>query len=335
MPTTGVGIIPGGAPGAQATAWTRRTFVPTVFVLTRNATPLLSALIGKARPATGGVSSVTIPWQGGAFVNTEASDSAGKFSPPADLAPGYNGEFVLKIIVTPIPMLGTEAMWQWDAAVIPILAAKMNDAGNSAAEYLSTQLWTNASDNNNINGLPLVASATGNYGGQSRTTHPELQANVIHAGSVDPTRARVSTYITSHTKHGKAQMPTFGVTGPGTWNRLATEYIGVEEFRMMPNSGSFDQKVDGPRSGFNALMVAGVPIYMDPAYGVEGTLYLFTGRYMSFYIHEAVSWAFSGFQSTIANYQLGYVGVLVTVLELVNVMPSTVSVIDQLNFDTV
>lgn len=335
-PITGSGILPGGAAGDQAQSWTRRTFVPTVFVQTRNATPLTAALIGRAKPATGGVSSITVPMQIGDFVTTVASDYSGTFPPPANLSPGVNGQWNLKIIITPIPHLGMESLFQFDAAVIPILAPKMNDAGNSAAEYLSTQFWTNASENNDVNGLPLIAAASGNYAGLSRTTYPSLQANVIaNSPAVDPTRARIMTYITSATKHGRGQMPTFGITGPGTWDKLAGEFIGVEEFRLMPNSGSFDRQESGPRSGFNALMVGGVPIYMDPAYGVDGTLYLFTGKYLSCYIHQAASWFFTGFQSTLANNQLGYVGALVTALELVDVVPSTVTVVTGLNSNTV
>jgi hypothetical protein len=78
-----------------------------------------------------------------------------------------------------------------------------------------------------------------------------------------------------------------------------------------------------------------VPIYYDPAYGTEGKIYLFKQKYTAFYIHSAAAFAFTGFQSTLANYQLGYVGALVTVIETVSVKPQSVTSIDQFNFDVV
>lgn len=337
MPRTGLGIIPGGAAGAEAQSFTRRTFVPTLFVQTRNATPTLSALLGNAKPAMGGISSITVPMQGGAFVNTQSSDYSGKFDAPEALNPGVNAEWNLKIIITPIPFLGPEGLFQWDAAIIPILAGRMNDAGNSAAEYLSTQLWNNAEDDQDINGFPLIASASGTYGGLSRSTYTWMQANVQSAGNAAPTRAIINQFITSAAKAGKGEVPDFGVTGPGTWSKLAGDFIGVEEFRMMPNTGAWGQgpSGEGPKSGFRALSVAGVPIYPDHAYGTEGIIYFFKRRYFSFYIHQAASWAFTGFQSTLANYQLGYVGALVTCLEVVNVKPQTVTKVTNLTYDTV
>ena len=336
MPQSGIGIVPSGDAYTQAQAFTRRAFVPKLFVQTRNATPLVAAMIGSAKPATGGISSVTVPMQGGAYVNTQSTDWSGRFNQPANLNPGVNAEWNLKAVITPIPFLGMEGLLQWDAAVIPILAARMNDAGNSVAEYLSTQAWTNATyGSQDIDGLPLIASASGTYAGLSRATNTWLQANVIAAGAVDPTRALMNQYITSAAKFNNGEMPDFGITGPGTWSLLSKDFIGLEQYMITPGS-SFDRKADGgPRSGFTALMCSGVPIYVDHAYGVEGTVYFFKRKYTNFYIHQAAAFAFTGFQSTLANYQLGYVGALVTVLEVVSVRPKSVTRITGLNYDTV
>ena len=309
--------------------------MPKLIVQTRNATPLTAALIGNAKPATGGVSSVTVPMQGGPYVNTQASDYSGSFAAPAALNPGVNAEWNMKLVITPIPFLGMEGIVQWDAAVIPILQARMNDAGNSVAEYLSTQVWTNATyGSQNVDGLPLIATNTGTYAGLSRTANTWLQANVIAAGGVNPTRALLMQYITSAAKFNKGEPPDFGVTGPGTWSKLSSDYLGLERFEISPGA-SFDRSAEGPRAGFTALMVGGVPVYYDPAYGTEGTIYFFKLKYDSFYIHTAAAFAFTGFQSTLANYQLGYVGALVTVLEHVNVRPQSVTKVTGLLFDTV
>jgi hypothetical protein len=335
VPIPGIGIIAGGAAGAQQEAFTRRAFTGKMIVQTRNATPLMAALFANAKPAGGGMSSVTVPMQGGSYVQTFVSDASGTFPQPPALNPGVNAEWDLKIIITPIPFLGTEGLVQWDAAVIPILAGRMNDAGNSQAEYYSTQLWTNGTyGTNDMDGLPLIASATGTYAGLSRAANTWLQANVIAAGGVDPTRALISQYIVSAAKFNKGEPPDFGVTGPGTWSRLQRDYLGLEQFVITPGNG-FSKVAEGPRSGFNALMVGSVPIYYDPAYGTEGTLYLMKGKYTSPYIHRAAAFAFTGFQSTLANYQLGYVGAVVTVAEMVCVRPQSITKITGLLYDSV
>ena len=335
MPISGVGIIAGGPAGSELQAFTRRAFTGKLIVQTRNATPLMAALFANAKPAGGGMSSVTVPMQGGNYVTTVATDASGKFPQPPALNPGVNAEWNLKIIITPIPFLGAEGLVQWDAAVIPILAARMNDAGNSQAEYYSTQIWTNATyGSQDMDGLPLIASAAGTYAGLSRAANTWLQANVIAAGGVDPTRALLNQYIVSAAKFNQGEPPDFGVTGPGTWSRLSRDYLGLEQFVITPGSG-FSKVPEGPRSAFNALMVGSVPIYYDPAYGTEGTIYFMKGKYTAPYLHRAAAFAFTGFQSTLANYQLGYVGAVVTVAELVCVKPKSVTVFSGLNFDWV
>ena len=69
-----------------------------------------------------------------------------------------------------------------------------------------------------------------------------------------------------------------------------------------------------------------MPIYMD-ADATEGQLLLLNSRYTSFYIHEAAAFAFTGFASTLPNFQLGYVGCLVAVLENVCVKPASVTLV--------
>jgi len=110
-------------------------------------------------------------------------------------------------------------------------------------------------------------------------------------------------------------MPTMGILGPGTWVQFAQDFVGQEQYNITPGE-SFDQSTQGARAAFTALMVAGVPFYIDP-YFTEGELLLINHRYFSFYIHEAAAFAFTGFASTLPNFQLGYIGACVVVLEAI------------------
>lgn len=337
MPRFGVGIVPGGAPGVELGNFTRRAFIEELVVLARNSTPLVGAMFANAKPIAGGVSQITVPWQTGAYVTSSWSDASGKFPQPAALNPGINGEWNAKILVTPIPFYAGEALSQWDAAIIPILAARMNDVGNSQAEEMENQLLNNATDGTQmIDGLPLIAGTSGSWAGQNRATYPVLQANVINAGAVDPTRGLIMQYITSGATFNKGEMPDFAVTGPGTWNRLSRDFLGLEQFHITPGNG-FDRG-EGPRSGFVALRCGAVPVYIDhnfKTYGLEGTMYLLKRRYTNFYLHSAAAFAFTGFASTIANYQLGYLGLVATALETVCVRPQSITKITGLNFDSI
>ena len=90
----------------------------------------------------------------------------------------------------------------------------------------------------------------------------------------------------------------------------------------------------GPRSAFRALMVGGVPIFADP-FAPEGQVFFLNTNYMNMYIHEMASFAFTGFESTIANFQVGYIGAVLVVAELVSVKPSTMSRVTGLNSLTI
>lgn len=315
-PVLGTGIIPSGALGAELTALTRRAFIPKLVVQIYQASPLLSALMANAQMASGGVSAVTCPVQGSAFVTTQASDYTGSFNQPQVTNGATNAEFNLKLIVTPIPFLGMEGAVQINAAVVPIVEARMNDAGNSATDYLSTQLWNNATDGLNIVGLPGAVNDTGTYGNINGTTDAFWRATVYHnSPAVDPTRDNMLQLIAGTSLHSGGEMPNFGVCSLGTWCKLAQDFTSQEQYRITPDS-SFDQSPNGARALFTALMVAGVPIYADP-YATDGEFYFLNTNYTSFYIHEDAAFAFTGFESTLPNFQIGYIGALLTILEFV------------------
>ena len=325
MPVLGSGIMPAsGAVANELTAVTRRAFIPKLVVQTYQSTPLLAMLIANNQSASGGASSITVPVQGTNMVNTQASDYSGSFAQPSVLPGIQNAEFNLKLSITPIPFLGIEAAVQMDYAVVPIIEARMNDAGNNLAAFWSTALYGNTTNNLQMIGLPgAVDDSTNltNYGNISRASNPFFKSKVYAAGSVNPTRQNILQYLTGCAKAAGGEMPNFAVCGFGTWALLAQDFIGQETYMVTPGA-SFDKLEDGPRSGFRALMVAGVPVFADMNCP-EGTVYILNSNYLSMYIHEQGSFAFTGFESTLSNFQLGYVGAIVNIAELVLTKPSS------------
>jgi hypothetical protein len=292
-----------------------------------NSTPLMAALIANSQTATGGVSSVTVPVQGAQFVNAQWSDYSGSFQQPSVQQGAYNAEFTLKLMIAPVPFLGMEGAVQQDHAIIPLIEARMNDATNVMMDGMATALYTNTTNTQAFTGLPAAVddgTGTATYGNitRSSTTNPWWRSKVYAAGSVNPTRQNVLQYISGTVKYG-AEVPTFGVCGFGTWTLLAQDYVGQEQYVITPGSG-FDGDANGPQAAFRALMVAGVPIYPDP-YCPEGTLYLLNTNYLSLYIHEQGQFVFTGFESTLPNWQIGYVGAVINIAELVNTKPKSMT----------
>ena len=325
MSVLGTGIIPSGSIANELTAVTRRAFIPKLVVQLYNSTPLLAALIANSQTASGGVSSVSVPVQGASFVSGQWSDYSGGFAQPSAQQGAFLAEFNLKLFITPIPFLGMEGAVQLDYAIIPLIEARMNDATNVTCDVMATALYNNTTNQQAFIGLPGAIDDGTNlttYGNINRTSSPYWKSKVYAAGSVNPTRQNVLQYISGTVKNG-AEVPTFGVCGFGTWTLLAQDFVGQETFMITPDK-AFDSDPDGPRSGFRALMVAGVPIFADP-YCPEGTMYLVNSNYASLYFHEQASFAFTGFESTLSNWQLGYVGALVNIAELVVTKPKAMT----------
>jgi len=315
--------------GIELSAITRRSYVPKIVVQIYQATPVLSAGLANAQTATGGVSSVTVPVQGFPMTTTAPSDYAGNFNAPGAQVGILEAAYNLKAIITPIAFLGMEGLVQLNAAVVPLIEARMNDAGNGAADYLATQIWTNGTPQSlNVDGFPLMTDNTQTYGniptrlpGQTNDFFAAFTRAI--AAAPLPTRSTVIADIVFAANFAGGEMPNMGVCGPGTWAALAQNFTGVESYQITP-SASFDQSNLGARSLFTALMVAGVPIYMDPKCPEGQFIYLNT-RYLSFYIHEAAAFVFTGFASTLPNSQLGYIGCLVAVLEFICAKPKTLA----------
>lgn len=332
MPIGG-GILPASGSNQfnELTYVTRRAFIPKLVVQIYNSTPLMAALIANSQTASGGVSSVTVPVQGSQFVNAQWSDYSGSFAQPSVQQGAYQAEFNLKLLVSPVPFLGMEGAVQQDYAIIPLIEARMNDATNVMMEAMATSLYNNTTDQQQFIGLPAAiddGTGTATYGNINRTTETWWKSKQYAAGSVNPTRQNVLQYISGTVKNG-AEVPTFGVCGFGTWTLLAQDYVGQENYMITPGGG-FDGDANGPQAAFRALMVAGVPIYPDP-FCPEGTLYFLNSNYLSLYIHEQASFAFTGFESTLPNFQIGYVGAVLMIAELVNTKPKAMTKITGYN----
>jgi len=330
----GGGIIPAASSSqfTELTYVTRRAFIPKLVVQLYNSTPLMAALIANSQTATGGVSSVTVPVQGAQFVNAQWSDYSGSFAQPSVQQGAYNAEFTLKLMIAPVPFLGMEGAVQQDHAIIPLIEARMNDATNVMMDAMAYSLYNNTTNTQQFTGLPAAVddgTGTATYGNINRSTYTWWKSGQYAAGSVNPTRQNVLQYISGTVKKG-AEVPSFGVCGFGTWTLLAQDFVGQEQYVITPGNG-FDGDANGPQAAFKALMVAGVPIYPDP-YCPEGTLYFLNTNYLNLYIHEAGQFVFTGFESTLPNWQVGYVGAVLTIAELVSTKPKSMTKVTGYNY---
>ncbi len=334
MPQLGVGIVPAaGAVASELTAVTRRGFMTSVIVCLWQASPLMAALMQSAQMASGGLSPITAPLQGNPMVTGQWLGYDGSFNQPG-VTPGLqNAEFNLKAFTTAIPFLGFEGLVQIDYDVVPLIEARMNDATNVTIDTFATALYNNIANQQQMIGLPAAVddgTFAAGYGGITRSTNAFWKATYVHNGSATtPTRNLMMQYIAQVTKKN-GEMPKMGICGVGTWTLLTQDFLGLERYN---HTQSEDMGTEGQvyRSGFQACMVGSVPIYCDPKCP-EGILYLLNTDYLSLYIHEKAGFQFTGFESTLPNGQFGYIGAILTLLELVSVKQQCHGKFDNLNF---
>jgi hypothetical protein len=293
--------------------------MPRVYVQLWKSAPLMAALLSSAQVATGGLSPITAPLQGAPMVSGQWVDYSGSFQQPG-VQPGIqNAEFNLKAFVSTIPFLGMEGLVQLDYSVVPLIEARMNDSTNVTIDTFATSLFNNVSNQQQLIGLPAAiddGTFSVNYGGVSRTTNAFWKSTYVHGGgTVTPTRNLMLQFISQVSKT-TGEMPTIGIMGFGTWTLLAQDFTSQERYNITPSSAfGADKKAE---SLFRALDVAGVPFYADP-YCPEGVLYLINTNYLSLFLHERAAFSFTGFESTLPNNQLGYIGAILSLLELVDV----------------
>ena len=327
MPVPG-GLLPQAGPQFnELAAITRRAFLPQLVIHIYNTSPLMASFLANAQSAGGGVSSVTVPVQGSPMVVASAAGYDGSFAPPPSLQGVLDAEFNLQLVLTPIPFLGTEGLVQVDHAIIPLIQARMNDATNATMHFMATTAYSNVSlTNNQAIGLDGAIDDGTNmpvYGNITRSTNTWWQSYVRNGGGVSPTRKLVLQWIVGLNAYC-GESPSFGVTDAATWAALAQDFVGAESYVITPGN-AFDSDGDRPRAAFKALDVAGVPIFMDPyvPQADAGTIYLPNSNYLNAYWHDQAAFNFSGFESTIPNFQLGYLGVVVNAWQIVNTKPKT------------
>lgn len=260
-------------------------------------------------------------------------DYSGSFNQPG-VTPGIqNAEFNLKAFTTAIPFLGFEGLVQVDYATVPLIEARMNDATNVSIDTFATALYNNISNQQQMIGLPAAiddGTFAASYGGILRSANQFWKSTYVHNGAATtPTRNLMMQYIAQVTKRN-GEMPKFGICGVGTWTLLTQDFMPLERFNRS-SADNLSSPDGGAKSGFQAVMVAEVPIYCDPKCP-EGVLYLINTDYLSLYMHEKAGFQFTGFESTLPNGQFGYIGAILTLLELVSVKEGCHGKFDNLNF---
>jgi hypothetical protein len=308
----------------ELAAVTRRAFMGFCVLQIYNNSPLMASGLANAQSAGGGVSSVTVPVQGAPLVQAGVAGYDGNFQPPPALTALQNAEFNLKLYVCPVPFLGTEGLVQIDFAIIPIVEARMNDMTNATMHLMATDAYASITDPLHVVGLNGAIDDGTNvvtYGNISRTANTWWQSYVRAAGGVPPTRKELLAWIVG-LNASCGEHPSFAVTDAGTWAALAQDYVGAESYVITPGN-AFDTDGDRPRAAFKALDCAGVPIFFDPYVPTasNGTIWLVNSNYLNFYWHDNAAFNFSGWHSTIPNYTLGYIGLLINAWEIVNVKP--------------
>ncbi len=321
MPQLGVGIVPSGAIGNELVAVTRRAFIPRLVVQIYKATPLLSLLLRNAQRARGGVSQVTVPVQGGSFVNWSWSDYSGAFPQPPVQTAAQNAEFNLKLGVVPIPFMGMEALIQSSEVVIPILKARMADAKTVAVQAMSQALFVDNSANPQIVDSLVQAyddgTTVGTYGGISRAANTFWKSTVLTGGAAS-TRTAFIKFLVRTTALAGGEAPDFVVMAPGDWTTLMTDFMSLETFQTTPSSRYGADDIIN--AGFRGLMLGDTPISLDPFCPV-GTAFIFNSRYLALYMSEDAPFAFSGFYSSIPNLQIANIGVVIVAWNVVCTKP--------------
>ena len=336
MATYGSGIAPSGLTEVEMTNITRRGFCPIMPIQLYGASPLTAAFLANAAFATGGLAPINVPVQVNALTQTQWTDYNGSFNIPSNITGIDLTSFTLKAAVTPIPVPGFEAAVQDEHAIIDALAARMNDSTNNGVDAIATALINNVSNSLQPTGLPAAiddGTIALTYGGITRATTPVWASKRYNAAGANLTQALALQYIVGTANNSGGEKPKMGVMSLATWLPLAQDIMSQTSYQMQPGQG-FDTMQDGPRVAFDAITVAGVPFYADP-YLPNGILYLVNTDYLSLYLHRAFNFAFTGFHSTLPNYQYGWIGLVISLLELVNVKPRASTVVSNLGYSTI
>jgi hypothetical protein len=335
MPVLGLGTLPSGAAGTELQSVTRRAIMPAVVVQIGKSTPTLSSMLAAAEPVSGGVSPITFPVQGSRMVSGGFTDYSGAFNAPQILTGLSNAEYNLKAFVVGIPYYMFEGLVQMDAEIVPILWARMNDAGNYVSDQFATFMWAALSANtalqiNSLNDLVSTGNPTqGNVGNIDRTANSFWQSNQISISTINVSSSAVSRVnVLAAVNYGQkaagGEAPTCGICSPGFWSALAADAITGERY-IVNKEGTYADHGEGATIGFPAINVGGIPIYADIYYPDNTSLTLLNFNYLGFKIHQDAAFAIAGPESMLPQFQLGYIMALFVLLENVTSKPAALA----------
>jgi hypothetical protein len=326
----GSGILPAGALGTQLSYITRRAVLQRAIVQIYNTCPLLVGLLSNAMLEAGGIDSVIANVQYQQLVQPQYTGFDGTFTSPTGMVGLTPASWSLCMALCPIPVLATELLIQEKQKIQSILDLRFNDAGNAMRDMLGNTLYNNTTNLLQPIGLPGAIDDGTNlvtYGGINRSTNTWWQAKRYAAGSVNPTRALMAQYINGVVK-AQGEAPDAFFMNAGTWTLLMQDYLGLE--RYQPNQLRTSEYL----SGFRALEVMGVPVFIDP-YCPEGTAYGCNFNYLTLRIHEDAEWEFFDFVANLPANSLSFTGVIMLLLALINTKPKTNVVITGFNSVTI
>lgn len=327
-PLLNFGVMPPAAGGGnELVAVTRRAVMPAVVVQIGQASPFSTAMLSAAEPVSGGVSPVTIPIQGSRMVTGAYTDYSGNFAAPQVLTGLQNAEYNLAALVVGIPYYLFEGFVQQDADIVPIIWARMNDAGNFMSDLIATKKWAAQSANSALEPFSIndVISATdptqGALGNLAVATNAFWKANVqsiatINTGSAAISRVNAMNALQYASKNSGGEAPSCALVSPGFWAALAADAIGAERY-IVDREGTYGDAGEGATIGFPAINVGGIPWYADP-YQTTDTVALFPNyNYLQEKIHQDAAFAVMGPESLLPQFQLGYVMVVVVLHALI------------------
>lgn len=334
MPVFGTGIMPeSGQIANELTDVTRRAYSPYVYVQIYKSSPLVAALLNNAVTMSGGVNAINQPVQGNPMVTIQTIGYDGTFNQPG-VTPGIQvASFNPAAYLATIPFPGMEGLIQINHSVVPLIEARMNSCALAFQERFSNDFYMNSTDTQAVIGLDGAiddGSVLDVYGGISRSANSWWKSQYVNnSPPVDPTRNLIMQYLLQQQKAN--ELPSFGICGLGTWGKLAEDFTALERYNITPSS-DFGSSSVGAK--FQAIEIAGVPIYGDPQCP-EGTAFLINMNYIGLHIHERAAFQLLPFESRFAVGEFGYIGGVLCVLQLVNVKPSAHMKITGLNSLTI
>jgi hypothetical protein len=304
----------------------RRVFARTTVNLMAKASPTFALFLRNAQTISGGLSPFTQPVQVGNYTSAQWAGAGGTFTLPQDSAQEANAEYNLYPLIAPVPYFGLESLIEKGAvAVTSRLELKLNDLKNANSTALSSAIF-----GSNLNNLATVmyglqdayddGTTVASYASLNRSTYQGWKGTKVTSFGSALTRANTTPLLLQATKAANGEAPDFGILSIEDWTGLLTDFMTDERYQITPR-GQWG-KEDAINSGFRGLMLGNTPIFFDQNLA-QGTAYFINSRYIGLGVHEDASFAWTGWEPTLAQGQLGYIGAQVTAANLICKKPSS------------